>query len=191
MRVQKLGKCGNTCCKSTSSNRYQDIIYQWEFLYDLHGDGSLSGGYCRVVKRMDKGISVLLCKLKRMGTCLIVNISVKDDFRSVALSTLHLDQWRGGRHDNDGFYSVFMCSIGNALCMVSCRCCDQTFVSLFVRKCADLIICATYFICTGALHILRFQVNLVSCHIREIAAVYQLCFLCHFFYFCCRFFKAF
>ena len=35
------------------------------------------------------------------------------------------------------------------------------------------------------------EVNFVSCHVREIAAVYQLCFLCHFFYFCCRFFKAF
>ena len=32
-------------------------------------------------------------------------------------------------------------------------------------KCADLVICATHLICTGTLHILWLQINLISRHI--------------------------
>ena len=165
MRVEEFCKGRNTGCKSAAADWDENVIYQWKLLYDLHGNGSLAGCYCRVIEWMNKCISVLICKLKCICTCFIVNISVKDNLCAITLGTFYLDQWCGGRHDDDCFYSVFMCGIGNTLCVVSCGCGNQAFISLFIGKCTDLIVCATYFVGTGALHVLRFQVNLVSCHI--------------------------
>ena len=114
---------------------------------------------------MNEGVAFFFCERKCVCTGLIVYVTVKDNFCAIALGAFYLDQWCGGRHDDDCFYSVFMCGIGNTLCVVSCGCGDQALVSLFIGKCADLIVCATYFVGTGTLHVLRFQVNLVSCHI--------------------------
>ena len=163
--VQKLRKCRDTCSKSAPSDRYQNVIYKRKFLYDLHGDSSLTGCYCRIVKWMDKGISFFFCKGKCVCAGFVIHVAVKDNLRTVTLGALYLDQWCGSWHDNDCFYSIFMCSISNTLGMISCRCSDQTFVPLFVRKCADLVICATHLICTGTLHILWLQINLISRHI--------------------------
>ena len=163
MRVQKLGKCGNTCCQSASSDRYKDIIYKRKLLYDFHCNGSLSCRNSRIVKRMDKGISFFFCQFQSISTGLIIDISLEDDFCAVALGALYLNKRCGRRHNNDCLCTKLVCCIGNTLCMVSCGCGDQTFSSFFFRKGADLVVCATDFICAGTLHILWFKKNLVSC----------------------------
>ena len=64
--------------------------------------------------------------------------------------------------------------------MVSCRCGDQAALLLLLRKGADLVICAAHLISTGILHVLRFEVNLVSGCCGEILTVDQFGLLGHF-----------
>ena len=156
MWIQKLRKCGNTCCKSASTDRNQNIINKWKLLNDLHCNGTLSCGNCRIIERMDKGISLFLSKFQCMCTCLIIYITMQDNLCTITLCSLNLDQRSCGRHNNHCLHTIFMRSIGNTLCMISGGCCDQTFISLFIGKSADLIIGTTNLICTCTLHILRF-----------------------------------
>ena len=61
--LEHLGKRGYACGKSAAAHGDQNNVHKRQVLDDLHGDRSLSGGHIRVVKRMDKGVSVLLGKL--------------------------------------------------------------------------------------------------------------------------------
>ena len=164
MGIQKLCKCGNSCSKSAASNRHKNVIYQRKFLYDLHSNGSLTCSYCQIIKGMDKSISFFFCQFQCKCTGFIIYIPMKDHLCPIAFGTLYLDQGCGGWHDDDCFYPIFMCCIGNTLSMVSCRSSDQPFASLFFRQCTDLIISTTHLICSCTLHIFRFKINLISSH---------------------------
>ena len=80
-----LIKCRDTCSKSAPSDRYQNVIYKRKFLYDLHGDSSLTGCYCRIVKWMDKGISFFFCKGKCVCAGFVIYVAVKDNLRTELL----------------------------------------------------------------------------------------------------------
>ena len=131
---------------------------------------------------MDKGIAFFFCQFQCIGTGLIIDISIENHFCTVALGAVYFDQRCGRRHNDHCLCTKLFCCIGNALCMVSCGGCDQTFLSLFFAQCADFIVSTSYFISTGCLHIFRFQINFVSCLLTEIFTVDQLCLLCCFFY---------
>ena len=132
MWIQKFRKCGNTCCKSASTDRNQDIINKWKLLNDFHCDRTLSCCNCQVIKRMDKCISLFLGKLQCMCTCLIIYIAMQNNLCTIALCSLNLDQRSSCRHNDYCLYSIFMSCISNTLRMISCRCCDQPFISLFI-----------------------------------------------------------
>ena len=118
----------------------------------------------RIIKGMDKSISFFFCQFQCKCTGFIIYIPMKDHLCPIVFGTLYLDQGCGGWHDDDCFYPIFMCCIGNALSMVSCRSSDQPFASLFFRQCTDLIISTTHLICSCTLHIFRFKINLISSH---------------------------
>ena len=189
--IEKLCQSGDTCCQTAASDRNQDIVHKRKLLDNFHGNGTLTCGNCRIIKRMDKGITLFLSQFQGMGAGLIIYITVKDYLCAIAFGSLNLDQRSSGRHDDHCLHSVFMCRISHTLGMVSCGCCDQSLISLFFRKSADLIISATNLVCSCALHILRFEVNLIAGQIAEITAFDQFCFLCHLFYNLCCLFKAF
>ena len=109
---------------------------------------------------MDKGISILLCKLQSMLTGFVIYITVKNNLCSERLRAVHLDQRCGGRHYNDSLAAIGFCCIGNTLCMIAGRRRDQTLCAFFLRKSADLIIRTAHLIGAGPLHILRLQIYL-------------------------------
>ena len=120
IRIQKLCQRGNARSQSASAHRYENVIYQRKFFNNLHGDRSLSCGNCRIVKRMDKGISMLFCQLIGMSAGLVIHIPVKYHFRPIALSSLHFDQRGCGWHDDHCFCSERLCRISDTLRMISC-----------------------------------------------------------------------
>ena len=189
VRIEQLGKCGNTCCKSASTDWYQDIVYKRKLLNDLHCDGSLTGCNSRIIKRMDEGIAFFLCQVQCISTGFIVNITVKDYLCAVSFGALYFNKRCGGRHYDHCFHTIFMCGIGNTLCMVSCGSCNQPFASLLIGKSTDLVISSAHLVCACSLHVLRFKKYLVSGQFREIAAFHQLGLLGYLLNNFCRFFK--
>ena len=127
---QQFCQCGNTGSQSASSDRNKDIIYERKLLNHFHSDGSLAGCNGQIIERVNKGIAMLCCKLVCFCTCLIVHISVQNNLSAVALGTLYFDERCGSRHYDDSLCTVAFCRIRNALCMVSCRCGDQSFCAL-------------------------------------------------------------
>ena len=83
VRIQHLCQRGHACCQSAATDRNQDILHKRKVLEDLHHDCPLAGCNGRIIKRMDEGIALLLRKLQRIGTGLIVHISVQNNFRSI------------------------------------------------------------------------------------------------------------
>ena len=165
MRIQKFCKCGYTCCKSASSDWNKNIIYKRKLLYDFHSNRTLAGCYCRIIKRMDKCIPFFLSKFQCISTCLIIYISFQNYVCTVTLGTFYFDQRCCCRHNDHCFCTKFMRSISNTLCMISSRCCDQTFCTLFFCKRADLIVCTANLIGSCTLHVFWLQIYFVS---REI-----------------------
>ena len=87
--------------------------------------------HIQVIKRMDKRIAVFFRKLICIRTCIIVYISMKNHFCTVALCTVHFNQRSSCRHYDRCFASIAFCRICHTLRMISCRCCDQPFISVF------------------------------------------------------------
>ena len=140
VRVQQFCQCGNTGSQSATADGNQNIINQRKLFDDLHSDGSLSGCYCRIIEGMDKCISMFFCQLISMCACIIVDISIQDNFRTVAFCSLDFDQWCCGRHNDDSLCTVCFCRISHTLRMITCGSGDQTFCSLFFCQCTDLIV---------------------------------------------------
>ena len=132
LRIQKLRQCGHAGCQSAPSDRNQNILHQRKLLKDLHGDRSLSGCNGQIVERMDKSISLLVRKLVRFLARLVVDVSVKHDFRTVTLGAVHLDERCRGRHDDDCLAAVALCCVCHTLRVVSRRCRDQPLCTLLI-----------------------------------------------------------
>ena len=66
-------------------------IYQRKLLENLHGDGTLTGSYGQIIKRMNKGIAVLFCQFVCLCTCLIIDISVQYYLCTIASGTVYFD----------------------------------------------------------------------------------------------------
>ena len=77
LRIQQFCQCGNTGCQSAATDRNQNIIYQRKLFEDLHGNGTLTGSYGQIIKRMDESISVLFCQLICLCAGLIIDIANK------------------------------------------------------------------------------------------------------------------
>ena len=78
--------------EAAASDGHQDIVYQGQLLYDLHGNRALAGSYRQVVEGMDEGIAMLLCQPVSMLTGFVVDISVQHHLSAIALGALHLHQ---------------------------------------------------------------------------------------------------
>ena len=137
---------------------YQNIIHQRQLLDNFHGNGSLAGCHHRIIKGMDKGIAFFFRQLHGISTGIIVDIPFEHHFRPIRFGALHFDQRRGGRHDDHCLCPVFSGGISDSLGMVSCRCGDQSPVSLFLGQGADLIVGAPDLIGAGKLHVFRLEI---------------------------------
>ena len=110
---------------------------------------------------MDKGITMLLCKLIGMLTGFIINISVKNNLSTIALGSVDFDKRRCRRHNDNRLYSIALCRIGNTLCMVSCGGCDQSLFPFLFGQGTQLIVSTSELIGTCKLHVFRFQIYLI------------------------------
>ena len=131
---------------------------------------------------MNECISIFFSQLVSMFTGLIIDISVKHYFCTVAFRSLHFNQRSSCRHNNDSLYSKCFCRICHTLCMVTCGRCDQSFFTLFRRQGTDFIVSTTKLVCTGSLHIFRFKIDFITCHMAEIITVDQFCLLYYLLY---------
>ena len=120
MWIEEFCKRGNTCCKTASADRNKNVIYKRKLLYNFHCNCTLACCNGRIIKRMDKGISLFFCKLQCIGTSFIIDVTFQNNFSTVTLCTFYFDKWCGGRHNDHGFCSEFVCRISHTLCMVSC-----------------------------------------------------------------------
>ena len=132
-RIQHLSQRRNAGNKSASSDRNKNVINSRKFLNDFHCDRSLACCYIYVIKRMYKRISLFFCQLTRIGISIVIDISVQDHFRAVALCTVHFYKRCNRRHNDNCFTAKFFCGKGNALSVISRRCRDQSSASFFIR----------------------------------------------------------
>ena len=174
LRIQKLGEGGNAGSETASSDGNQDGIDDRKLLDDFHGDGALSGRDSQIIKGMDEGVAVFRSELKSLLAGIVVDISVENNLRAVALCPFYLDQGRGCRHDNDCLAAVCLCSICDSLCVVARGCGDEPLLTVLFTHRADLIIGAADLVGAGYLHVLRLQIAAVSSLSTEIFAVDQL-----------------
>ena len=174
LRIQKLGEGRNAGRETASSDGYQDGIDNWELLDDFHGDGALAGRDGQIIKGMDEGVAVFRSELKSLLAGIVIDISVENNLRAVALCPLYLDQGRRCRHDNDSLAAVGFCGVRDSLCVVARGCRDETLLTVLLTHRADLIIGTANLVGAGYLHVLRLQIAAVSGLAGEIFAVYQL-----------------
>ena len=123
---------------------------------------------------MDEGIPFFLGQFCSILTGIVVHISIQNDFRTIALGPVHLDQRRHRRHNDRCLAAECICRISHTLGMVSGGGRDQPPAPLFFGKRADLVVGAPQLISSGVLHIFRFQVHPSACHFTQIITVYQL-----------------
>ena len=124
-----------------------------------------------------------------MLTGFIVDVAVKYHLSAVALGALYFHQGGCRRHDDDCFCAVSLRRVGHALGMVSGRSRNQSLCPLFIGQRADLIIGAANLVGSSHLHVLRLQIDLVSCLLAEILTVQKLCLYGNLFYYLRSFFK--
>ena len=122
---------------------------------------------------MDEGISFFFCKLNGMRTCLVIIISIENDFCAVLLGMVDFDQRSCCRHNDHCLTAIFFCRICHTLSMISCRCSNQSLLSVLIRQSADLIVSTSDLECAGLLHILWFEIYFVAALVAEALAVYQ------------------
>ena len=188
-RIQQLCKGGNAGRQSASSDRYEDVIDKRKLLYDLHRDRSLSGRHCRIIKRMNKCIAMLLGQLICVLTRLVIYVAMQYNFRAVALRAVHFHQRRRFRHDDDSLASICLCRISYALRMVTGRSGDQSLCALLLRQGARLEISTADLIGTCYLHIFRLEIYFIAGLCTEVITVNQFCLPCDTLYTLCCFFK--
>ena len=75
LRIQKFCQSGNAGSQSASSDRNQDIIHQRKLFYDLHSNGSLTGGNRQIVEGMDEGQAFFCLQLLCVLAGIIVNVA--------------------------------------------------------------------------------------------------------------------
>ena len=187
--VQHFGQGRDSGTESASADGNENVIYERKLLYDLHGNGSLSGGHRQIIEGMDKSVTMFLGQSVRMLTGFIVDVAVKYHLSAVALGALYFHQGSRRRHDDDCFCAVSLRRVGHALGMVSGRSRNQSLCPLFIGQRADLIIGAANLVGSSHLHVLRLQIDLVSCLLAEILAVQKLCLYGNLFYYLRSFFK--
>ncbi len=171
--IQQLGKRRNARRQSAAANGNQNIIHERQFFDNFHRNRALTGRHLQIIKGMDKGITFFFRKLIRICTGFIINVTVQNNFRSVAFRSVDLDERRRRRHNDGRLNVVAFGRIGNTLRMISRGSRNQPSLSLFLRKRAHLIISAPQFIGSGKLHIFRLQIYFVPCLRAEIIAEHQ------------------
>ena len=131
---------------------------------------------------MYESIAMFICQLVCICTGFIKYITSQNNFCSVSLGAVYLDQRSCSRHNNGCLNTRQLCCIGNALCMVSCRSSDQALCFFFFSQSADLVISTSYLVSAGILHVLRLEIYLISGLCGKIFAVDQLCLQSDLFY---------
>ena len=111
---------------------------------------------------MDESISFFFCQFKGILAGLIIYVSVQDDFSAVSFCTVDLDERCGSRHNDDSLHSICLSGISHALSMIPCGCCYQPALALLTSKRAYFVVSASQLVCAGPLHILRFEIYLIS-----------------------------
>ena len=153
--IKQLRQRRYTSRQPAAADWHQNNIYERKLLKYLHCNRSLSGCNRFIIKRMNKRIAMLLCKLISMCARLIVYISMKHDLSPIALCSCYLHKRRSRRHYDSCFRSIAFCRISNALRMISCGSGNQSLLSVRIAQGAHLVVRAAHLICTCKLHILR------------------------------------
>ena len=187
--IQHLCKCSYAGDQAAAPHRHKDIVNRRKFLDDFHGDRALAGRHIQIIKRMNECIAFLLSQLTCISIGIIINVTVEDNFRTVAFCPVHLYQRRNCRHNDHSLTAEFLGSKCHALGMISCRSSDQPAPSFFISHSADLIVSAPDFISPGMLHVFRLQIYLPACLLAQIFAAYQFRRICNLLYKLAGFFK--
>ena len=105
---------------------------------------------------MHKCISFFRRQCKSMLTGFIINISVKDYFRSQIFGSVYLQKRGCRRHYDNRFYPLARCSQRHSLGVISGRGRDQSLFLFFFCQRADFVIGAPDLISSCQLHVLWF-----------------------------------
>ena len=154
---------GDAGDQPAAADRNNNGIESGKLIHEFQTDGPLSGNDSLIVEGVQEGIPLFVAELQRASIGVVIDARNEADLGTVTFGGLDFGNGSAIGQTDDGLDSVFLRSKGDTLCMVSCGCGNQTFSSFFFRKGADLVVCATDFICAGTLHILWFKENLVSC----------------------------
>ena len=122
---------------------------------------------------MDECISLFLRKAQGIGAGLVVYIPAQHDLCAQRLGPVHLDQRRGGRHDDDRLGAETLGRIGYALGVISGGSRDQSLLPLLIAEGADLVVGAPHLVGAGPLAVLGFQVDLSSGELAEVIGIDQ------------------
>ena len=116
---------------------------------------------------MDVGQAILLAPPCRFLCRVVEGGAVEDHIGTVVLGVVHLDEGRGGGHDDGGGDVGMLGGIGHALGVVAGGGGNETGGFLLVGQGADGVVCAANLIGTRDLHILRLQVDVIASGLGE------------------------
>ena len=155
VRIQHFGQSGYSCCQSASTDRHKNDIHCRQFLKDLHRNGALSGCHRKIIERMHKCHFTLLGNLQCFLIRLVIDTAIQHNLCTIASGTVYLDQRGCRRHYDHRLCSKQLGCIGNTLCVITGRSCDQSMCQLLLCQCTCFIISSSHLICPCILQILR------------------------------------
>ena len=123
---------------------------------------------------MDERVAVLLGKLERALVGIVVDVAREHDLRPQLAGALDLDVGRRLGHDDDGLHAVARRRERDALRVVARACRDKAPRALLVGERRDLVVGAAYLVGTGALQVLRLEVDLIAREVAEVRASDEL-----------------
>ncbi len=129
---------------------------------DFHRHGALSGDHVGIVVRVDIDVAFLFHQLQRIGQRLGEGIAMQYHLAATGSHALHLQLWRGARHDDGGLDPQLLGRQRDALGMVAGRRGDHTARQFLGRKLRQLVVGASHLEGEHWLQILALEQNLVA-----------------------------
>ena len=133
VRLQLLHRKGDAADEAAAPDGHHDLLYLGALVQNLQGNGPLAAHSIPVRGGVHIVQMLFFCQLTRIGISIVIDISVQDHFRTVALCTVHFYKRCNRRHNDNCFTAKFFCGKGNALSVISRRCRDQSSASFFIR----------------------------------------------------------
>ena len=160
--TQLLDGAGHAGDQTAPANRHDHSFQLRALLEQLEADGALPGDDGDVVEGVQKDLALLAGQLQGVFASFVVIHAVEDYVAAIILRGCHLDEGRGGGHDDGAANAALRGVIGDGLRVVSRRGANYAALLFLRAEQQDFVERAAFLVSAGHLQIFELEVDLLA-----------------------------